>query len=227
MAGMIVLCTIFSVMPEAASEIVGASNEGLTFIWVPQLFTLIPGGRFFQALFFLALVFAAWTSLVAMIELASRVLMDLGLPRGRAIVFVGLAGLLFGVPSALRLGFFQNQDWVWGVGLMLSGFFFAFAVLRYGVTKWRETFINHKDSDIHIGAWWDWAIRFVAVQALVLFGWFLWSARGQDFTTTWTLFSSYNVGSVLIQFAVVVAILLALNRRLAASVLSSDIDKVK
>ena len=98
---------------------------------------------------------------------------------------------------------------------------------RYGVTKWRETFINHKDSDIHIGAWGDWAIRFVAVQALVLFGWFLWSARGQDFTTTWTLFSSYNVGSVLIQFAVVVAILIALNRRLAASVLSSDIDKVK
>ena len=226
-AGIIVLCTVFSVMPEAASEIVGASNEGLTFIWVPQLFALIPGGRFFQALFFLALVFAAWTSLVAMIELASRVLMDLGLPRSRAIMLVGAAGLVFGVPSALRLGFFQNQDWVWGVGLMLSGFFFAFAVLRYGVTKWRETFINHKDSDIHIGAWWDWAIRFVAVQALVLFGWFLWSARGQDFTTTWTLFSSYNVGSVLIQFAVVAAILIALNRRLAASVLSSDIDKVE
>src|SRR5690606_22512880 len=162
LAGIMVLCTVFSTMPEAASEIVGAGNEGLTFIWIPQLFAQIPGGRFFQALFFLALVFAAWTSLVAMIELASRILIDLGLDRTRAITLVGAAGLLFGIPSALKIGFFQNQDWVWGVGLMMSGFFFAFAVLRYGVSRWRETFIN-QDADLRIGAWWDWAIRLVVV----------------------------------------------------------------
>jgi NSS family neurotransmitter:Na+ symporter len=218
LAGIMVLCTVFSTMPEAASEIVGAGNEGLTFIWVPQLFAQIPGGRFFQALFFLALVFAAWTSLVAMIELASRVLMDLGVPRNRSIALVGAAGLLFGIPSALRLGIFQNQDWVWGVALMLSGFFFAFAVLRYGVTEWRQRFINHEGSDIHIGAWWDWAIRLVAVEAAVLAIWWLWGAQGDDFRETWTLFSPYNIGSVLIQFAVVLAVLVALNRWLAASV---------
>jgi neurotransmitter:Na+ symporter, NSS family len=206
LAGIMVLCTVFSVMPDAATEIVGAGNEGLTFIWVPQLFAQIPGGRFFQALFFLALVFAAWTSLVAMIELASRILMDLGMSRGRAIAVVGSAGVLFGIPSALKLGIFQNQDWVWGVGLMLSGFFFAFAVLRYGVTRWRETFINHEGSDIHVGAWWDWAMRLVAVEAIVLAVWWLWGARGADFHETWTLFSPYNVGSVLIQFAVVLVV---------------------
>jgi NSS family neurotransmitter:Na+ symporter len=217
LAGIMVLCTVFSVMPEAASEIVGAGNEGLTFIWVPQLFQQIPAGRFFQAVFFLALVFAAWTSLVSMIELASRVLMDLGIPRGRAITIVGTAGLLFGIPSALRLGFFQNQDWVWGVGLMLSGFFFAFAVLRYGVTKWRQTFINHESSDIYIGAWWDWAIRLVMVEAVILAGWWLWSARGEDFASTWTLFSAYNVGSVLIQFGIALVLLITLNKWLARS----------
>ncbi len=222
LAGIMVLCTVFSVMPDAASEIVGAGNEGLTFIWVPQLFAQLPGGRFFQALFFLALVFAAWTSLVAMVELASRVLMDLGMARGKAIALVGTAGLLFGIPSALELGVFQNQDWVWGVGLMLSGFFFAFAVLRYGVTRFRETFINHEGSDIRIGAWWDWAIRLVAVQAVVLMGWWLWSARGEDFAATWTLFSPYNIGSVLIQWAVVLAVLLAANRWLARSAGEAD-----
>jgi len=220
LAGIMVLCTVFSAMPDAAGEIVGAGNEGLTFIWVPQLFQVIPGGRFFQALFFLALVFAAWTSLVSMIELAARSLRDLGVPRGRAIALVGAAGILFGIPSALRIGIFQNQDWVWGVGLMVSGFFFAFAVLRYGVTRWRETFINHEDSDVHIGAWWDWAMRFVAVQAVVLAVWWLWSARGAGFRETWTLFSAYNVGSVLIQFGVAIAILLLLNRRIAAGVSS-------
>ena len=215
LAGIMVLCTVFSVMPDAASQIVGAGNEGLTFIWIPQLFAQIPGGRFFMALFFLALVFAAWTSLVSMIELAARVFMDRGVSRGKAIAIVGTAGILFGIPSALKLGFFQNQDWVWGVGLMLSGFFFAFAVLKYGVTKWRETFINHEGSDVRIGAWWDWAMRLVVVEAVVLMGWWLWSARGSDFASTWTLFSAYNVGSVLIQWGVVLAILLAANRWLA------------
>ncbi len=221
LAGIMVLCTVFSVMPDAAGEIVGAGNEGLTFIWVPQLFAQIPGGRFFQGLFFLALVFAAWTSLVAMIEMASRVLMDLGLPRSRAILMVGAAGVAFGIPSALNLKFFQNQDWVWGVALMVSGFFFALAVLRYGVTQWRETFINQPGSDIHIGAWWDWAIRLVAVEAAVLAGWWLWGARSDDVTETWTLFSAYNVGSVLIQFAVVLVALIAANRWLAARVSTS------
>jgi NSS family neurotransmitter:Na+ symporter len=220
LAGIMVLCTVFSVLPEgeATQMLATSGNEGLTFIWVPQLFAQIPGGRFFQAVFFLALVFAAWTSLVAMIELASRVLIDLGMPRSRAIAIVGAAGFLFGIPSALRLGIFQNQDWVWGVGLMLSGFFFAFAVLRYGVTKWRETFINHEGSDIRIGAWWDWAMRLVAVEAVVLAVWGLWGARGEDFSSTWRLFSPYNVGSVLIQFAIALVLLLALNRWLAASV---------
>jgi NSS family neurotransmitter:Na+ symporter len=62
LAGIMVLCTVFSVMPDAAGEIVGAGNEGLTFIWVPQLFGQMPGGSFFMVLFFLALVFAAWSS---------------------------------------------------------------------------------------------------------------------------------------------------------------------
>jgi len=222
LAGIMVLCTVFAAMPEAAAEIVGAGNEGLTFIWVPQLFAQIPGGRVLQAFFFLALVFAAWTSLVAMIELASRVLMDMGMERGRAIVIVGTAGALFGIPSALKLEIFQNQDWVWGVALMLAGFFFAFAVLRYGVTKWRETFINQEGSDIHIGAWWDWAMRLVAVEAVVLAGWWLWGARGDDFRETWTLFSPYNVGSVVIQIAFVLGVLMLANKWLAARVQAHD-----
>ena len=220
LAGIMVLCTIFSVMPEAAGEITGAGNEGLTFIWVPQLFAQMPGGQFFMGLFFLALVFAAWSSLVAMIELPARILIDLGMKRGHAITAVGSAGFLLGIPSALNLGFFQNQDWVWGVGLMLSGFFFAFAVVKYGVTKWRERFINTPDSDIRIGRWWDWAMRLVLVQAVVLMVWFLVQASGGDFGSaeTWTLFSSYNVGSVLIQFGVVLVALIAVNKWMVARI---------
>ena len=225
LAGIMVLCTVFSVMPGASAEIVGAGNEGLTFIWIPQLFAQIPAGQFFMGIFFLALAFAAWTSLVAMVELAARILMDLGLARGKAIALVGVACLLFGAPSALSMDVFANQDWVWGVGLMLSGAFFAFAVLRYGVTEWRETFINHAHSDVRIGAWWDWAIRLVLVEAVVLMGWWLWGARGADFRSTWTLLSPYNVGTVLIQWGIVLVILIALNDRMARAVTAHDVTR--
>jgi len=224
LAGIMVLCTVFSIMPEAADVIVGAGNEGLTFIWVPQLFAQIPWGQFFMAVFFLALVFAAWTSLVSMIELASRVLQDMGLSRGRAIGIVGVTGLLCGVPSALNMAVFQNQDFVWGVGLMLSGFFFAVTVLRYGVTDWREKFINTGHSDIHIGAWWDWAIRLVVVEAVVLISWWFVQVAGEGWAANLTLFSTANIGTTLIQWAVVLAVILGLNRFLVRKSLGGESD---
>ena len=216
LAGIMVLCTAFAIMPEAADTIVGAGNEGLTFIWVPQLFARMPAGNLFMILFFLALVFAAWSSLIAMIELASRVLIDFGLSRGRAIQIVAVAGFLFGVPSALSMEFFRNQDWVWSVGLMLSGLFFAIGVLRYGVNSFRTRLVNREGSDIVIGRWWCAVMVFVAMEAIVLMFW--WLSQAVDFdnlAATLTPFSSFNVGTVLVQGGVVIAVLLATNRLLA------------
>jgi neurotransmitter:Na+ symporter, NSS family len=153
----------------------------------------------------LALVFAAWTSLIAMIELATRVLVDGGLPRSRAILMVGAFGFLLGVPSALNQNVFLNQDFVWGVGLMISGFFFAFAVLKYGVRRFREELVN-PNAEIHIGVWWEWAIRLVVVQAVVLVGWWFWQVREVPF------FGAEGIGSVLVQWAIVLAAFIALNK---------------
>ena len=213
LAGIMVLCTVFAIMPDSAGQIVGAGNEGLTFVWVPQLFGQMPAGRFFMVLFFLALVFAAWSSLIAMIELASRVLRDAGVERTRAIMAVGALGFLVGLPSALSTDMFRNQDWVWGVGLMLSGFFFAFSVLRFGVDRFRTAMVNTEGCDLVIGRWWNVAIRLVAVQAVVLMGWWLWQAVDpSDLAATFTPFSTFNVGSVLVQWIVAITAFLLLNR---------------
>jgi neurotransmitter:Na+ symporter, NSS family len=209
LAGIMVLCTVFSIMPDAASQIVGAGNEGLTFIWVPQLFARMPAGSIFMVLFFAALFFAAVTSLISMLELATRVLQDMGMPRGRAITMIGIIGFTLGVPSALNAEVFANQDFVWGVGLMVSGLFFAIAVLRHGATKFRESFINTGDSDIRIGAWWDWAIRLVVVQAVVLVGWWVWQVRSED------MWGAFGWANMALQFAVALAFFLAINRWLA------------
>jgi SNF family Na+-dependent transporter len=208
---------------QVAQAVLGSGNNGLTFIWVPQIFQTLPFGRALTVLFFLALSFAALTSLIAMIELATRVLVDGGMTRRRAITVVGSFGFLLGVPSALSMAFFDNQDFVWGVGLMLSGFFFAFAVVRYGVTRFREQFINTTSSDISVGRWWDWAIYLVIVQSVILMLWWIYQAIDlTDLRGTLTPFSSFNVGTLLVQWAMVLTAFILMNRWLAAKTVDED-----
>jgi NSS family neurotransmitter:Na+ symporter len=218
LAGIMVLCTVFSIMPDAATQIVGAGNEGLTFIWVPQLFAQMPAGRFFMFLFFLALFFAAWTSLISMIELTTRVLADGGMGRARALVAVALIGFVAGVPSALDRDVFNNQDFVWGVGLMLSGLFFAITVLRVGPRRFRETYINTEHSDIRIGAWWDWVIRLVVLEALVLIVWWFMNVRTEP------LWGAFGIGNMVVQFVVALVVLIALNNWMVRRT-NPDVDR--
>ena len=216
LAGIMVLCTVFAINPAAQSEIVGAGNEGLTFIWMPRLFEAMPGGAFFMVLFFLALSFAALTSLISMVELATRVLTDLGVARRSALAWVGAAALVVGLPSALSLDFLHNQDWVWGVGLMLSGFFFALAARRFGLERLRREEINAPGADLRIGRWWTFLVGVVVpVEAVVLMVWWLWQARGWDPEGWLDPFQPETVGTVLAQAAVVLVALLAANRWLA------------
>jgi neurotransmitter:Na+ symporter, NSS family len=249
MAGTMVLCTVFSVVPQLAgslatnpealsaypalvqalqngqtitpelirSTIFGAGNEGLTFIWMPQLFARLPLGRVFMILFFVALAFAAFTSLIAMIELGSRVLRDMGMERVRSVQIVGTVGFLAGLPSALSLQVLHNQDWVWGVALMVSGLFFAIAVMTWGLRRFREEQLNHAGSDIRIGRWWEIVIGvLVPLEALVLIVWWLYQARGWDPRGWLDPLGVENVGTILLQWGIVFVLLLLGNRWLAA-----------
>lgn len=205
LAGILVLSTVFARRPEAASEIVGAGNEGLTFIWVPRLFDEIPGGSVFMVLFFLALVFAAWTSLVSMFEVGLRMLTDLGFRRRPALLGFAAVVLAAGLPSALIEPVFRNQDFVWSVGLMVAGLFFALAVLRYGVGRFRREFVNTPDQDLHIGGWWEWSMRLVVVQAVILIAWWFWQVREVDWL------SREGLGNMLLQWGASMGLFVLLN----------------
>ena len=216
LAGIMVLCTVFAINPAAQTEIVGAGNEGLTFIWMPQLFAAMPAGSVFMVLFFAALSFAALTSLIAMLELATRVLIDMGVRRKAAILYVGGAGLVCGMPSALSMSVFKNQDWVWGVGLMLSGLFFAITASRFGLEKLRTEVINGDGCDLPIGKWWIGLVGIlVPIEAVTLTIWWLYEARGWDVEGWLDPWQPFSVGTVLLQWAVVLGLLLVLNRWLA------------
>ena len=202
------------------------SNTGITFIWMPELFRTMPYGRFFMTLFFAALAMAAFTSLVSMVEVVTRSLEDAGFARRKAIRAVALGAFLLGIPSALSMSVLDNQDWVWGVALILSGLFFALAVGRYGTRRFREETLNHEHSDVRIGRWWDFVIRaIVPFEAVVLTVWLLfqsWRDNPDGWLAPFDTANVFNVGTVLIQVGVVVVVLLLCNRRLAASARDAD-----
>jgi NSS family neurotransmitter:Na+ symporter len=151
-----------------------------------------------------------------MIELATRVLIDAGISRRRAIVFVGVGGVIFGLPSARSLDFLHNQDWVWGVGLMLSGLFFAFGAQRYGLERLRRDVVNADGCDLHVGKWWSFLIRVVVpLEAVILMIWWLKESRGWDPSGWLNPFGVETVGTVLMQWAIAIIALVAVNRWLA------------
>ena len=189
----------------------GERSTGLTFIWMPPLFAEMALGAPLAVLFFVALSFAALSSLISMIELSTRVTVDLGVSRGKAVVGVGIVAFLVGVPSALSGDVFGNQDFVWGVALMLSGAFVALAVWKHGAARLRQEVAT--PSDWRLPVLWDVWIRVaIPLQAVVLLGWWLWLAA-TDYSENWfDPFEPYSAMSCLVQWGIALAVLFALNR---------------
>jgi NSS family neurotransmitter:Na+ symporter len=227
LAGIAVMCTVFAVLPEAEARVaLGAGSEGLTFIWLPQLFEEIPAGTFFLALFFLALSFAAMSSLIAMIEMATRIGVDLGLKRKTAVPVVGAVALVLGIPSAWKLGVFQNQDWVWSLGLMVSGLFISLTVIKFGARSFRDQFINTATEHHPVGRWFIPVIKYVVpIEFVALMAWWFYqSVVNYDPEGWWHPFHTYSLGTTLLQWGLLIAFLLLSNRWWATRVGIEEVE---
>ena len=150
-AGLAVLSAIFAVNPDPLATVTGGSSA-ITFLALPEVFAQAPGGAIgpliMTAMFFLALSFAALTSMISTVELCVRNFVDHGYDRERSVLITGLAIFIFGLPSAIMWikldsagvafpEFLEVQDHIWGYGLMFSGLFIAFSIWKYGYMKWR------------------------------------------------------------------------------------------
>ncbi len=222
LAATIIFGTVFAVLgaqmtrPEILEVMrtSGPAGTGLTFIWMPQLFAAMPGGRLLVVLFFVGLAFAAFSSLLSMIELATRTVVDLGVARRKALAGVATVGFVCGAPSALDLNVFANQDFVWGVALMISGACIAAAVIRYGPTRFRRTAIAAAPGDRDPGRAWDVLVGVVVpVQAVVLLGWWLYQSAAVYAPGTWyDPLQPYSVMTCLVQWTLALTVFFALNR---------------
>ena len=218
LAGMAIVPTAFAILStEEALAAMESSNHGLTFIWIPQLFAQVPGGTVFLPLFFLALFFAALSSLIAMIELATRILMDGGMRRPKAVRLVASVVAVCGIPSAVNLAIFENQDWVWGIALMVSGLFISIAATQYGQKRFREELINVPGNDFHLGRVYSWILKYlVPAEFIAMFGWWMYQAATvYDPDGWWDPTHTFSVGTCLVQWAIALTLLISFNKKLA------------
>jgi len=220
LAALMVFGTVFSIlqteMAMTRPEILeimktsGPASTGLTFIWMPQLFARMFLGHPIAILFFLGLSFAGFSSLIAQLELPARVFIDGGMKRSTSILLVVGTSYLLGIPSAMNLNILTNQDFVWGVALMLSGAFVAFIVIKYGAEKIRIEELTNKN-DISLGKWWDIIIKyFIPAAALVLLVW--WLAQAATVDQWYNPFRSYSLMTCILQWLVMIALFISLNR---------------
>ena len=215
LSGMTVIITAFAFLEHhQAMEVMASSSMGLTFIWIPRLFDQMVAGGFFQTIFFLTLCFAAVSSLISMIELVVRVMMDYGLNRKKAVFITGSGGFICGIPSALNINFLKNQDWVWGLGLLLNGFLFTMVVWKFGVSRFRFKITNIPKLKGKNWSWFEFFFLFIIpLEFVFMMGWWFWKAAMiYEPHTWWNPFGINSIGTCLFQWGLVLIILIGINR---------------
>lgn len=93
------------------------AGPGLIFKTLPLIFAKLPGALLLSTTFFVLFVFTAFTSAIAFVEVVAANLIDLyGWPRKKAVIAVGAACFLLGIPSAVGSSdvLFSNWDAIYG-----------------------------------------------------------------------------------------------------------------
>ncbi|MCB9012805.1 MAG: sodium-dependent transporter [Bacteroidales bacterium] len=222
----IIFSTVFSVLQHGQGfsdqevlEVMktsGPASTGLTFIWIPQLFSSMHYGRVLAIMFFLGLSFAGFSSMISMFELSARVFVDRGMKRSTALWIIIPAVYLLGIPSVMSLDFLSNQDFVWGLGLIISGIFFAIVMAKAGIMRFRKE-LETVPSDWVLGRWWELTMRyFVPAAGVLLLAWWMMLAATKFAPGEWyNPFKPFSLMTCLLQWFVVIAIFVIWNNKIA------------
>lgn len=149
-----------------------------------------------------------------MIEVGVKCVVDMGVGRKKAVVGVCFAGFVAGCFSAWSLNNIDNQDWVWGLGLLVSGAFIAILAIKYGVEKLRTEEVNAKGAEIRLPKWYfNTCMRIMPVLVVIMVGYWLLQTK-EWFPDTWLnpFIIQDNTGTVLLQFGVVIVVGIALGK---------------
>ena len=174
LAGMAIFPIVF------ANGLEPGAGPGLIFQTLPVAFGAMPGGRLFGTLFFVLLVFAAWSSAISLVEPAVAWLVEnRGMSRVRASVWTGFWVWLCGLVTIFSFNI--GRDWrLWGkTGFDLLDYLTANIMLPLGglcialFAGWVMRRASSEDElamgRLGFGLWWG-VIRYVSpLLVLVVF----------------------------------------------------------
>jgi NSS family neurotransmitter:Na+ symporter len=104
LAGMAIFPIVF------ANGLQPGAGPGLIFQTLPIAFGHMPGGTFFGTLFFLLLVFAAWSSAISLIEpIVAWLVENHGMTRNKATAAAGISIWLFGIGTILSFNHWSGE----------------------------------------------------------------------------------------------------------------------
>lgn len=210
MAGMAILPVLFSMFSvEEAMAISASGNNGLTFISLAGVFDKIPGGEIIAILFFIVLFISGLLSNIGHFLVGSLPFIDMGLSRKKATGIIFAICLVWGLPSALNIHFLQNQDFVSGVFLVIGILFTCFALIKNGVDRMRQSFVNIPENDLYIGKWWNYLVKFIIPAICVIM--LIWNTLGLlAGDEVMNIFAAESLGTLLFQLVLYTAAAFAL-----------------
>lgn len=139
LAAVAILPGLFSVLGEqGALDACASGNNGLAFIALTGVFETMAGGRIFACLFWIALICASITSIIAMYSIVVQPLADAGISKKKACIIMGVITIALGIPSAWSNFVFCNQDFVVGQAMVIGATFSGYALLKFGPEKVRH-----------------------------------------------------------------------------------------
>ena len=171
MAGMIIFPTC------AAFDVDAGAGPGLIFVTLPNIFNAMPGGYFWGAFFFVFLVFAAMTTIIAVFEnLVAFTMDEWHWSRKKATLIDGLIMFIASLPCALGFGPWSGfqplgpgtaildlEDFIVSTNLLPIGslIFVLFCTVKFG---WGgDNFLKEANTGVGIKCpvWIKWYMKYI------------------------------------------------------------------
>jgi len=172
LAGMAIFPIVF------ANGLEPGAGPGLIFQTLPVAFGAMPGGVLFGTLFFVLLVFAAWSSAISIIEPVVAWLVETkGWSRNRAALGAGLVTWVLGIATVLSFNLWSEIKWFDKTIFDLLDYLTANILLPLGgllIALFAGWVMNQNHSKGELGLEdtdyrrWQFLIRFVTPVAIVL-----------------------------------------------------------
>ena len=178
-AGLIIFPACFSYGVE-----VGAGPK-LIFVTLPNVFVNMAGGRIWGTLFFLFMTFAAFSTVIAVIENIMSTCMDtFGWSRKKAAILNGVIILLASIPRVLGYNILSNFHPIGGRDVLDSEDFLVSSILLplgslvyllFCVTRWGWGFKNYQaeantGKGLKVASWMRWVFLIVLpIMILIIF----------------------------------------------------------